>query len=367
MNKKLSVLFAITSLNIGGAERVLVDTLNELVIDYDITLLLLYGNGILEPKLSKDIKKIIIEPKSPNQLSSMMKRYYSVLFSSNWLLKRKVKQLNIPPQDIQIAYLEGPMTFLVQHLQRPSVRRVAWIHIDLFAHTTNKYRLNQHLKAYESYDSLAFVSPTSLEHFKSNSDINKPLLMIPNYISDKKVRELVLEPCDIIIDKTIPTFVSVTRLVDKHKGILRYIDVVHRLKQEGYEFKVYHVGGGPDQELIEKRIKALDVTSHFILLGEMQNPFPIMNQADYFTLFSYYEGAPIVLHEAKIMGKYILTTSTSGDVLLTDYPYAKIVSNDEASIYNLLKSVLTTLVKVDTNYQYNNQNALQILKQSILK
>ena len=39
--------FGITSLRIGGAERVLVDMVNKLYEDYDITIFMLYAGGEL--------------------------------------------------------------------------------------------------------------------------------------------------------------------------------------------------------------------------------------------------------------------------------------------------------------------------------
>ena len=47
------IVFGITSLGIGGAERVLVDIANKLQEKYDITIFTLYGNGAVENQLNK--------------------------------------------------------------------------------------------------------------------------------------------------------------------------------------------------------------------------------------------------------------------------------------------------------------------------
>ena len=49
----------------------------------------------------------------------------------------------------------------------------------------------------------------------------------------------------------------------------------------------------------------------FTLLGKKENPYPYMKQADYFCLFSEYEGYGMVLEEAKILQKPILITNTA--------------------------------------------------------
>ena len=50
------VLFGITSLGLGGAERVLVDLCNELSKEYDITIFTIYSNGEMEKQLSTNVK-----------------------------------------------------------------------------------------------------------------------------------------------------------------------------------------------------------------------------------------------------------------------------------------------------------------------
>ena len=50
------ILFGITSLTLGGAERVLVDIANNLCNKYDITIFTIYSGGELEKQLSNKLK-----------------------------------------------------------------------------------------------------------------------------------------------------------------------------------------------------------------------------------------------------------------------------------------------------------------------
>ena len=52
--KKL--LFGITGLTLGGAERVLVDLVNKLCDKYDTTIFTIYAKGELEKQLSPKVK-----------------------------------------------------------------------------------------------------------------------------------------------------------------------------------------------------------------------------------------------------------------------------------------------------------------------
>ena len=45
-----NIVFGITSLTLGGAERVLVDIVNDLKDKFNITIFLIYANGELELK-----------------------------------------------------------------------------------------------------------------------------------------------------------------------------------------------------------------------------------------------------------------------------------------------------------------------------
>ena len=50
------ILFGITSLTLGGAERVLVDLANELSKKYEVTIMTIYAKGELKNQLSEKVK-----------------------------------------------------------------------------------------------------------------------------------------------------------------------------------------------------------------------------------------------------------------------------------------------------------------------
>ena len=62
-NKKKSIVFGITKLDLGGAERVLVDMCNKLCEQFDITIFTIYSGGVLEKELKPKIKKISLYKK----------------------------------------------------------------------------------------------------------------------------------------------------------------------------------------------------------------------------------------------------------------------------------------------------------------
>ena len=54
------IIFGITSLTIGGAERVLVDLANKLSENYDITIFTIYDGGELRKELNPKIRKVAL-------------------------------------------------------------------------------------------------------------------------------------------------------------------------------------------------------------------------------------------------------------------------------------------------------------------
>ena len=52
------IIFGITGLTLGGAERVLVDIANKLVDKFDVTIFTIYANGELEKELDSKIHRI---------------------------------------------------------------------------------------------------------------------------------------------------------------------------------------------------------------------------------------------------------------------------------------------------------------------
>ena len=132
--------------------------------------------------------------------------------------------------------------------------------------------------------------------------------------------------------------VSVARLVEQ-KGMDRWIKVHSKLKKEGSNQKVYIIGDGPQKHELLDLIEKEGVKDSFFLLGKKQNPYPFIKNADYFALFSFFEGYGMVLEEAKILNKPILITDTAAREAVENYENAVIFSNSEQGLYEGLKSI----------------------------
>lgn len=358
------ILFGITSLTIGGAERVLVDIANKLQNEFDITIFTIYANGDFEKDLNKNIKLKSLYNKQYKDLNKIEKILIplKILFFKNYIYAKHIKD----EYDAEISFLEGPATRLFS-TKNKNTKKVAWIHNDISCVFGSgiKAKIKKVLdkRLYNKFQELVFVSKDNLEKFKEQYKTSTNTRVIYNYIDAKRVIEKSEEKIDFQFDKNSTNLVTVARLVEQ-KAIDRFIDVHYKLIQEGQKHNVYVIGDGPLKEQLQEKIQKLNLSKTFHLIGKKQNPYPYIKQADYFCLFSNFEGYGMVLDEAKILNKKILITNTAAREAVENYKGAMIFENTEAGILNGLKNVLNNNAKFDTEInKFNNEGILEEIKE----
>ena len=371
------ILFGITGLTIGGAERVLVDLVNKLSYDYDITIFTLYAKGELEKELNENVKLKSLYNKPYKELSKLGQKVLAPL--KVLLLKKSIYKKNIKNDyDVEIAFLEGPITRLFS-VKNEKVRKIAWIHndISLVFGQGVKSKIKKHLdeKVYDKYNDLVFVSKDNLDKFNktyTNLKISEGhKKVIYNYIDKERIIKKSNENIYVSFDKNSINFVTVARLVYQ-KGIDRLIKVHKKLIESGYRHDFYIIGDGPEREKLEKLIKENNVEETFHLLGQKENPYPYVRQANYFCLLSRFEGYGMVLEEAKILEKNIIITDTAAREAVEGYSNKYVLENTEEGIYNGLLKVLEENMKngkdkenEEVKEQYDNSNIIKEVKELI--
>ena len=365
------ILFGITSLTLGGAERVLVDLANELSKkkEYEITILTIYGDGELEKQLSPKVNLKSIYKTKYNELPSLQKKIMvplRILLTKNDIYKKYIKDRF----DIEIAFLEGPITRIISSGKQKE-KKIAWIHNDISKvfGTGLKAKIKRIIdeKLYEKFSKLIFVSESNLESFRNTYNNNQAKKeVIYNYIDSKKVLEKAKEPIKTEFDKKNLNFLTVARLVPQ-KALERLVKIHAKLIKEGMIHNFYIVGEGPEKETLKKLIKSNKCENTLKLLGAKENPYPYMKEADYFCLLSYFEGYPMVIEEAKILNKKILITDTSAKEVITNYNNAKVFENSEDGIYNGLKTIIAENSKKENNQEiseiYDNREIIKKIEQ----
>ena len=135
--KKL--LFLINDLSGGGAEKVLIDTVNALCRDgYDVTLQIVTNKGIFKDRLSNGVKYKTIVPFKNVLLCR------ACAYMINFIIPPKIThRLFIGNKyDYEIAFLEGVPTKLISESK---TKKYAWVHIDLY-HTFGLEKVHRSMK-----------------------------------------------------------------------------------------------------------------------------------------------------------------------------------------------------------------------------
>ena len=136
------------------------------------------------------------------------------------------------------------------------------------------------------------------------------IVVIPNLVDGDNILKLAQEKCRIIMPDNCLKLITVARL-DKEKGIDLLLQKARVLKRQ-IKFKWYVIGDGPDRAELEHLREKLNLKDEVDFLGYMKNPYPIMKKCDALVLVSKYEGTPVTIDEAMVLGIGIIAPAIGG-------------------------------------------------------
>lgn len=333
-------MFTICSLTGGGAEKVLVDVLNNFDYDrFEVDVCLVYNKGIYRNQLPGHIKQLSIFPFCPGLFFRLVRLLYLLRLTKvyAWYVNRRLPDA----YDTGIAFLEGMATQCL-YLKKNVGRKLAWVHVDLFTYHWTKKDFpgeGEENEAYRSMDGLVFVADDTRICFNKRFPGIDPRRQ--HVIYDPVDKEQVIRKSlerDIVKEKT--AICSVGRL-SPQKGYDRLIHVCCRLKEAGFDFELWIVGAGDEKENLEKLSRSLGMGECIRFTGFVSNPYPFIRCADVYVSSSVSEGFSLVVAEALCLGKAIVSTCTAGPrELLLDGEYGLLTDNAEDALFEGLKSML---------------------------
>lgn len=350
------ILFAAYSLDYGGIETALVTLLKYLSKDYDITLVLEKKQGVFLDELPKNINIITYTP-SMNK-NKIIRKFLNFIKQVGFKLRYKNKF------DFASSYAtySFPCSFVARNASKNSC---LWIHNDYLNFYDNdvvKYKnFFQDLKV-EKFKKIVFVSKYDRQYFNTEF----PYLMdrtftCNNLIDYEKIIEKSREKVDDLKKTDVPTFINIGRHDEKQKKISRIINATRRLNKDGYKFRVILVGKGSATKKYYSDCRDL---KNVQLVGAKKNPYPYLKNSDCFILSSQFEGYPVVLVEAMILNKPIITTNVSDVKNDIDNKYGIVVDNSEKGVYEGMKKFLDSGIRIKkfSPEEYNNEIVEKINK-----
>jgi len=338
---KKKVLFFIDTLGYGGAERVLVNLVNNMNKDkFDVTLMTLFDYGVNKQSLDKSIK------------------YYSVfnkVFRGNVLLckmfgrKFLYHMLIKDRYDILVSFLEGNTTRILSGCTQDHVKKLAWIHVEMSPKTLFYcYRSKKEaISVYNSFDKIVGVSQTVVDSFENNIGITDKSAVLYNVVDSDFILEKAMEEQPCRYDKNCMNLVSVGRLIEQ-KAYGRLLSIHKRLIDDGYHVKLYILGTGEQETMLKKYISDNKLENSAFLMGFTENPYCYVKNADLFVCSSHREGYSTAVTESLIVGTPVVTTLCSGmKEMLGENEYGLITDNNEEALYMGIKDLLDHKEKLE--------------------
>lgn len=336
---KKKILFLIPNLKHGGAEKVLVNLVNNLNPEkYDITVQTLFDEGVHRGSLKAYVRYIPGAKKSFRGNTTLMKS-----FPASLLWKQLVKE----HYDIAISYLEGPTSRVLRGCSDPNTKKIAWIHIEL--ETAKKAAIGfrnpaEAESAYNGFDRIIAVSSNVRDCFQRHLNITTPIDVLYNTNETEQILERSQE------NPQNPQFIpeeqisvcSVAKLT-KTKGFDRLLNVHKRLLDEGLNHHIYILGIGEEQAALERQMKELGIEDSVTLLGFHKNPYQYVARCDLYVCSSHREGFSTAVTESLIVGTPVVSTNCSGakELLGEHDEYGLVVENGEEGIYQGMKRMLS--------------------------
>ena len=316
--KKL--LFTISQLYKGGAETSLVNLLNHLDYSkYEVDLLILNQEPV------KNAVSLIDRVNSNVAICDAYKEYQKITV----LDRIRVKYIYTAEQKgayyvTALDFVRNKIydwAFFVGEWYTPSFVayevqariKAAWIHNDLSS--AEYFDADHYFYFADMYDYYIFVSKNSLEaSIKKYPFLKDKSITIYNISDVEYIKNRSIEGENELAKYKKPIVLTCANF-RQQKNHLRQVKVMAELKKRGIDFTWVNIGATTDMELVN-RVKTLcekeDISDRFIIVGPQENPYSYMKDADIVSVLSDYESWSMVITEAKVLGKPIIATKTSG-------------------------------------------------------
>ncbi len=256
---------------------------------------------------------------------------------SSFVLVRRFFKEDMSKYDCVVAWEEVFPCYYVAKMTTAK-RKVGYVHTDY-----ERARFNTKIdkNGYAELDALVAVADTTRDTMAQKLPFFADKITSVRNVLDVEKTLLLADADAETFEKSAFDIVSVGRIDNKSKAFDRAVRVASRLKDDGFTFKWYIVGDGESREETQTLIEQLDMEDTFILLGSRNNPHPFTKKADLFVQPSRYEGKPMSVDEAIIIGTPVLVSEyKSAHEQVTEGKNGYIAKNDEEAIYEKLKYIL---------------------------
>jgi len=282
---KTKIIHIIPTLNFGGAERFVVDLVNNSEkFDYSI---LVFKNEIPLAKeiLKSDVKAHILEKKN--------------LFGFVKDLKNKLKELQ---PDIVHTHLFGGDVYGRLAAHKLNIPVVTTEHNFNTGEGLVKNKIKKHFRNYS--DKYIACSEGVKKYMQEVYKIKKDIQVIRYGIDLERFKNI--KP--LRVNKKI-NFLLLGRLVEQ-KGYDIALKILAKLKE--YDWELTIVGEGDQERVLKSLVEKLDIKNRVTFLPPTHDVPGIFDNVDVMLMPSRWEGLGIVIMEAMVAGRLVIGSRVGG-------------------------------------------------------
>lgn len=342
MQKK--VLFLIHDLGQGGAEKVLVNLVNNMHKDlFSVAIMVLFGGGIHEKELNSDVRLIRCYSKNIPGNSHLMK-----LFTPKQLYRHYIKE----HYDIVVSFLEGPCCRIVSGCDDPTVKTVGWIHCTMKDETIYREGFRSFKEAKECYsrlNTICFVSKGVQNAFNQVYKPNVKQCVLYNTNESEKIVQMSLDEVPEMQKNSEEIRWCGIGKLTANKGFDRMIRIQKKLNEEGISAHLYILGAGEEEESLKRLAKELNILKKVTFLGFQKNPYKYLSKCDLYVCASHSEGFSTAATEALIVGTAVCTVDVSGmkELLGSSNEWGIVTENEDSHLYEGIKDLMQSHSKLE--------------------
>lgn len=360
------VLFVINNLEIGGIQKSLIELLNCIRYQYDVTIYCVNFQGAYVDEVPDNVKIIRgsrfakIAELDRNQLKELGSIYpmirtlcvvWTRIFGKRipaYIYAKLLRLFLRGRYDVAISYSQPLHSKQFAGLYNEIVlyainaeNKCTFVHCDYKNYGGNTTYNNW---LYSKFDLIAAVSESVKKQFLDIlPQLSSKVHVVYNACDTEKIKELAeIDP----VKYRYTSIVSVSRL-SKEKGLARCIPIIRNLIDEGFVFEWHILGDGPEKKALVSMINKYNLYDYVILEGMQNNPYRYLKNADYLFVPSYHEAAPMVFNEAAVLNTFILTTNTlSAEELVASRGIGMVCENNEDGIKELLQNAVSNKLEL---------------------
>jgi len=337
--KNINILHLISSLEVGGAEKLLIDLLKNSEQTTGANFTVVVMNDIVNDSLKKELLGTNLDVYFLNrkQSSKNIKFIFELLGILN---KHKI--------DIIHSHNYGSKSWsILCKLLKPKIKLIFTVHCMGVFKKLSRLKLFLHEKFIDMNIAISKAVLAECNNFKINKSV-----LIYDGIKIENFSRAENKPNDTNLFKII----NVSRVNHLIKGQDILIKALRTCKDKGLNFKCNFVGGiytyGKESfEYLENLINELGLENEIFFLGIRTNIYELLSESDLFVLPSRYEGLGLSIIEAMSAKVPVIASNIDGP--------AELITNDENGLLFESENYLDLADKI--LYLYNNKDKREVL------